>query len=105
MIKMFCDICGQECRDNIAFDVRVNFISNPVPTYSKDYGEPRITSKRMYNRVLMCHTCFYKTGLPFPQEICAESNDIVSKEEAQEAVSSVLYGSKTLFQKNAAQKS
>ena len=68
MIKLECDKCGADC-GLIAFDIRVNVLHNPVPSYVYDFGEPHLTDDTTRYRFVLCQKCFRQMGFPNPYMI------------------------------------
>lgn len=68
MVKLFCDICGNDCGLN-AYDLSVNTIHNPCPSHTSDTGKPTITEDNTHARFLMCCDCYDKFELPNPYDI------------------------------------
>ena len=63
MIKLYCDRCGNDC-GNIARDIIIYDITNPVPKTAEDDEKPKLTSSNIHKRLLICSNCYRKTGLP-----------------------------------------
>ena len=63
MIKIFCDRCGNDC-DKCAFDVRVSLIQNPIPLYTFDKGDPKLTNDHSQYRFILCQKCSHEMGFP-----------------------------------------
>lgn len=63
MLKVLCDKCGKDCGAQ-ALDVLVRVIDNPAPLSIDSTYEPQITCDNSAIRMLLCHECYEKLGMP-----------------------------------------
>ena len=64
MIEVICDRCGKNC-DNVAYDIQVNMIHDPIPRRIRDVGQPCITDEpSVHMRFILCQDCERRLGFP-----------------------------------------